>query len=128
VSIRLLLVDDNPSFLAAARTLLERQGLTIAGSASTSAQALREAERQRPDVVLVDISLGDESGLELARSLAANDRGGEVAVILVSIRTEDDVVDLIGGSPAVGFLTKSELSADAILHMVDGHSRRGTRT
>jgi hypothetical protein len=44
-------------------------------------------------------------------------------VVLISTRVKDDVVDLIAGSPAVGFVTKSELSASAILGMVDGHSR-----
>ena len=52
--IRCLIVDDNPSFLVAARVLLERQGLTIAGVASTGAEALRQAETLRPNVVLVD--------------------------------------------------------------------------
>src|SRR4029079_4666577 len=69
--VRCLIVDDNLGFLEAARKLLEREGLSIAGVASTSAEALREAELLRPDVVLVDVSLGEESGLELARRLVA---------------------------------------------------------
>jgi two-component system nitrate/nitrite response regulator NarL len=112
VPIRLLIVDDNASFLVAARTLLERQGPTIAGVASTGAEALAEAKRLRPDVVLVDISLGDQSGLDLALSLVGNDPAEAAAVILISARASDDVVDLIAGCPAVGFLAKSELSAD----------------
>jgi DNA-binding NarL/FixJ family response regulator len=122
VPIRLLIVDDNASFLVAARTLLERQGPTIAGVASTGAEELAEAKRLRPDVVLVDISLGDQSGLDLARSLVGNDPAEAAAVILISTRASGDVVDLIAGCPAVGFLAKSELSADAIYRMVDGHS------
>jgi DNA-binding NarL/FixJ family response regulator len=117
--IRCLIVDDNPSFLVAARVLLERQGLTIAGVASTGAEALRQAETLRPNVVLVDISLGKESGLDLARRLIADDPDG-AAVILISTRVEEDVADLIAGSPAAGFLTKSELSAAAILRILDG--------
>jgi DNA-binding NarL/FixJ family response regulator len=120
--IRCLIVDDNPSFLVAARVLLERQGLTIAGVASTGAEALRQAETLRPNVVLVDISLGKESGLDLARRLIADDPDG-AAVILISTRVEEDVADLIAGSPAAGFLTKSELSAPAILRIVDGSVR-----
>jgi DNA-binding NarL/FixJ family response regulator len=117
--IRCLIVDDNPSFLVAARVLLDRQGLTIAGVASTGAEALRQAETLRPNVVLVDISLGKESGLDLARRLIADDPDGG-AVILISTRVEEDVADLIAGSPAAGFLTKSELSASAILRILDG--------
>jgi CheY-like chemotaxis protein len=58
MAVRCLIVDDNRAFLEAARTLLEREGLTIAGVASASADALRQAETLRPDVVLVDVSLG----------------------------------------------------------------------
>ena len=118
--IRCLIVDDNPSFLVAARVLLERQGLTIAGVASTGAEALRQAETLRPNVVLVDISLGKESGLDLARRLIRDDPNDGAAVILISTRVEEDVADLIADSPAVGFLTKSELSASAILRILDG--------
>ena len=121
--IRCLIVDDSPSFLVAARVLLERQGLTIAGVASTGAEALRQAETLQPNVVLVDISLGKESGLDLARRLIRDDPNDGAAVILISTRVEEDVADLIADSPAVGFLTKSELSAPAILRIVDGSVR-----
>jgi CheY-like chemotaxis protein len=49
--------------------LLEGEGLTLVAVASSGAEALRNAARYRPDVVLIDISLGGESGLELARRL-----------------------------------------------------------
>src|SRR5258705_13147975 len=65
--LRCLLVDDNEAFLEAAGGLLEREGLTVAGVASSTAEALQQARRLRPDVVLVDIGLGDESGFDLAR-------------------------------------------------------------
>lgn len=51
---RCLIVDDNRDFLEAARTLLEREGLTIAGVASTSADALREAETLGPRDILLE--------------------------------------------------------------------------
>jgi two-component system, NarL family, nitrate/nitrite response regulator NarL len=118
---RCLIVDDNQSFLEAARALLERQGLTVAGVASTIAEALRLAEAVRPDVALVDIWLGDESGFELARRLVENDQG-DATVVLTSTHAEEDVADLISDSPAAGFLPKSELSADAIRRIADIHS------
>jgi DNA-binding NarL/FixJ family response regulator len=121
---RCLIVDDNRRFLRAARTLLEREGLPVAGVARTSAEALRQAETLRPDVVLVDVSLGDESGFELVRRLVADH--GHRAVILISTRSEAELVDAIGGSPAVGFLAKSDLSADAIRGLLDqANARRG---
>jgi DNA-binding NarL/FixJ family response regulator len=118
MAVRCLIVDDNRYFLAAARNLLEREGLTIAGVASTSAEALRETEMLQPDVVLVDVSLGDESGFELARRLAG-DRTAGSAVIMISTRSEADLTELIALSPAAGFLSKSDLSADAIRGFLD---------
>ena len=126
MAVRCLIVDDNRRFLEAARTLLEREGLTIAGLASTSAEALRAAETLRPDVVLVDVSLGEESGFELARRLVAGGARG-ATVILISTRSEADLADLVALSPAAGFLSKSELSAGAIRGFLDGASARRGR-
>jgi DNA-binding NarL/FixJ family response regulator len=113
VPLRCLIVDDNASFLQAAGTLLERQGLTVAGVATNVADALRLARDLRPDVVLVDILLGDESGFDLACGLVAHDGTGPT-VILVSTHAEADFEDLIRETPAAGFVPKSELSAEAI--------------
>ena len=123
-----LIVDDNRPFLEAARTLLEREGLTVAGVATTSIEALRQAETLRPDVVLVDIALGEENGFDLARQLVQDGVGAESTVVLISTRAEEDVADQLTESPAAGFLSKTALSAAAILQIVDGgaSARRGT--
>jgi DNA-binding NarL/FixJ family response regulator len=121
VAIPCLIVDDNESFLQAARVLLEREGMSVAGVALTRADALRQVESLRPEVILVDIFLGDESGLELARRLV-EEAPGSATVILISTHAEADVANLITGSPAAGFLTKAELSAEAILGMLDGRA------
>jgi DNA-binding NarL/FixJ family response regulator len=110
--VRCLLVDDNDAFLETARLLLEREGFTVVGVASSIAGALRQARALRPDFVLVDIGLGDESGFTLARLLAGE--GQDVGVILVSAGAEADYAELIAESPAAGFLAKSELSARGI--------------
>lgn len=115
-----MIVDDNRDFLDAARTLLEREGLTIVGVASTSADALRKAEDLRPDVVLVDVSLGDESGIELGRRLVADPAHG-ATVILISTRSEAEFAELITPCAAAGYLSKSDLSADAIRSYLDGN-------
>lgn len=122
MDLRVFIVDDNPSFLAAARVLLEREGLSVVGDASTAADAIRQDEELRPDVALVDITLGPESGFELARGLRERDCDGRLKVILVSTYAEADFADLIAESPANGFLTKSELSAEAIRRILDGRS------
>ncbi len=114
VPLRCLIVDDNPSFLEAARVLLQREGLTIAGVASTAAETLQQAESLRPDVILMDISLGDESGLDVTRRLYESKLANGATVILISTHSPSDFADLIGESQAAGFLPKAELSADAI--------------
>ena len=114
VSLRCLLVDDSDAFLKAASDLLQREGVTVLGVAVSSAEALRQARALRPDVILVDIGLGDESGFDLARLLAQDGQAGRAEVILISARAEADYAELIAESPAAGFLVKSELSAQAI--------------
>jgi DNA-binding NarL/FixJ family response regulator len=121
--IRALIVDDNQSFLEAARLLLEREGLTVAGVALNGAEAVHEAERLRPNLVLVDISLGEESGIDLAQRLIEDGVVEGATVVLISTRSADEVVDLIAESPAAGFLPKAELSASAIREIVDGNLR-----
>jgi len=119
VAFGVLIVDDNRLFLETARDLLEREGLRVVGVAATAAQALQRTAELRPDIVLVDIRLGDESGFDVAWRLAKHDRGG-AAVILISTHSEADFADLIAESPAAGFLSKGDLSADAIRRIVDG--------
>src|SRR5882724_12498831 len=114
-----LIVDDNWLFVEAARDRLEREGLRVVGVAVTSAEALRRAEELRPEVVLVDVMLGGESGFELARRLAAHHRDVRSAVILISTYSAADFARPIAESPATGFLPKQELSADAIRRIVD---------
>jgi DNA-binding NarL/FixJ family response regulator len=112
VRLRCLLVDDNDAFLKAASVLLEREGVTIAGVASTISDALQQIDALQPDVILIDIALGDESGFDLARCVARN--GSSATVIMISTRGGADYADLIADSPAVGFLAKSQLSARGI--------------
>jgi DNA-binding NarL/FixJ family response regulator len=108
--VRCLIVDDNPQFLKGAADLLGREGVDVVGVASNSAEAVRLAAELRPDVTLVDIDLGEEDGFEVARRLS--DDG--MSVILVSTHSEEDLAPLIAASPALGFVSKARLSAQAI--------------
>lgn len=112
--IQVVIVDDNPEFLDSASRLLEHQGARVVGMASTNADALRSVQELRPDVTLVDVNLGEESGFDLAEALQDSDDGVPVPVILISTHAEPDLADMIETSPAIGFLAKSALSAGAI--------------
>jgi CheY-like chemotaxis protein len=125
--VRCLIVDDSPRFLEAARGLLERQGVTVVGVASNSADALQRAGELRPDVTLLDIDLGGESGLELARRLHGEAGQAPAPVILISTHAEQDYAELIAASPAIGFLAKTALSGDAIRDLLAGHRDGGRR-
>src|SRR6476659_7043370 len=109
--IRCLLVDDNGPFLAAARATLERDGAVVVGTAASAAEAIPLAAALRPDVILVDIDLGDDNGFDLARDLAAE---GSAPVVLISAYPESEFADLVAASPAVGFVAKAELSTGAV--------------
>ena len=120
--LRCLLVDDSAAFLEAASVLLEREGLTVVGVASSIAEALRQARALRPDVILVDIGLGDESGFDLAQLLAQDGLADDADVILISARAEMDYTELLAESPAAGFLPKSELSGQRISRILGSTS------
>jgi DNA-binding NarL/FixJ family response regulator len=82
--------------------------------ASTNADALRSVQELRPDVTLVDVNIGEESGFDLAEALHEIDGAATAPVILISTHAEPDLTDMIETSPAIGFLAKSGLSASAI--------------
>jgi DNA-binding NarL/FixJ family response regulator len=122
---RCLIVDDSPAFLRVARDLLEQEGMSIVGVAATGEEAISRARDLRPDLALVDIDLESENGFDVVRALA--DEGGPFAgnLILISTHAEDELAELIESSPAVGFVAKSDLGADAIEAVLA--RRRGQR-
>ena len=118
--VRALIVDDNASFLRASSSLLERQGLSVVGTATSGAEASEQAQRLSPDVILVDIDLGQESGFTLATRLTEQPPpGSPLHVILISTHAQDEFADLIAASPALGFIPKSRLSMSAIRELLD---------
>jgi CheY-like chemotaxis protein len=127
MSLRCLLVDDSARFLAAASKLRAGEGLTVAGVATTPAEAVLRVRELAPDVTIVDVDLDGESGFDLVWQLAA---GSErpTRTILTSTHSESDFAELVAVTPVLGFATKSELSADVVRDFVDdrthGHGCR----
>ena len=109
-----MIVDDNPAVLRAASELLEGEGIAVVGVAATGDEALSQMEELEPDVMLVDIVLGPESGLDVVRRLVQRVDSAGSRTILISTHDEVDFANLIADSPAIGFLPKSDLSAKAI--------------
>jgi DNA-binding NarL/FixJ family response regulator len=108
-----LIVDDSPPFFEAARQLLADDGVTVVGFAGPSDQAVDETLALRPDVVLVDIDLGAESGFDVAQRLAGLPHGGP-RVVLISAESGSELAELVDASGALGFVSKTDLSGDAI--------------
>src|SRR5215471_669242 len=115
---RVLVVDDHPSFRRFATRLLEAAGFSVVGEAEDGASALAAARRLQPELVLLDVLLPDMSGFAVAEALAAD--SFRPRVVLVSSRSASELGPALEGSPAAGFLTKSELTAEAIAPFVDG--------
>jgi CheY-like chemotaxis protein len=119
---RCVIVDDNQEFLHTAAGLLERGGITVVGVASNVDEALQSAARLRPDVILVDVDLGQEDGFELAERLHRDGGPNGPAVVLTSTHARQDFTELITNSPAAGFVQKAGLSVSAIRSVLRGDS------
>ena len=116
--LRCVIVDDSPVFLAAAKSLLERQGALVVGVAQTPDDAIRQVTELRPDVMLLDVHLGTESGFELANRLFHEAGVEPRQMVLISTDSGDDHADLISATPVAGFLTKTALSVTRIRQLM----------
>ena len=112
-----LVVDDHDGFRAAARALLESEGFQVVGEAAAGAAAIAEATRLAPHVILLDVGLPDIDGFEVARQLAAGS-APTPTVVLVSARGRASYARRLARTPALRFLSKSELTGPALTSML----------
>ena len=112
----ILIVDDHPSFLAAARFVLETEGFDVVGVATDGESAVREAVRTSPAIVLLDVSLPDMNGFEVASRLRA--AGVSSTIVFTSSRDGSEFGSLVAESGGSGFVAKAELSGDALRALV----------
>jgi DNA-binding NarL/FixJ family response regulator len=108
----MLIVDDHAGFRRQARTLFARGGYNVVGEAEDMTSGVRVAAELRPDVVLLDVQLPDGDGFEAARRILAAE--APPAVVLISSRDVADYGGRIRESGARGFISKADLSVEAL--------------
>lgn len=117
---RIVIVDDDPSFLKTVRLLLEAEGFVVVGEALNGIDGVAAVAELEPDIVLVDVNLPDIDGFEVVARLANG--GRSPPVVLTSIRSAADFGDLIETSGADAFISKAEISGEALTEVLDGGS------
>jgi DNA-binding NarL/FixJ family response regulator len=111
-----LIVDDHEAFRESAAALLEAEGFAVVGEAADGGSAIAQAERLRPEVVLLDIQLPDLDGFAVAERLASG--SDPPIVVLISSREAAAYGPRLGAAVAQGFLPKRELSGAALAALV----------
>lgn len=117
-SLRCVIVDDNADYLAVATALLQQGGIEVIGTAQSVSDGMQTVESLQPDVALVDVHLGEESGFDLVDQLHTRADTAGVTAILTSTLTELPVADLATTGTPPRFLPKLDLSGDAIRALI----------
>lgn len=122
----IFLVDDNPFMRRAMKKLIEFEpGFKVCGEAGSAEEALETLTQLKPDIALVDISLGgDEQGIELIRTIRS--KGHEFPILTVSLHEEGLYADRVLAAGAQGYLMKQDATEHiihAIQHVTDENNR-----
>jgi DNA-binding NarL/FixJ family response regulator len=119
--IRIVLTDDHPVVRSGIRNLLEKvPDIVVIGEASDGAEALRLAAELAPDVLLLDMEMPGQSGVEVARQLRTD--GSPVRVLALSAYDDEQYIVGLLASGAAGYLTKEE-ALETIVEAVRGVAR-----
>src|ERR671932_277559 len=119
-AMRVLIADDHPLFRDGLRSLLEARGMAVVGEARNGREAVEQAKRLRPDVVLMDLNMPELGGLDATRLISAEQADIKVVVLTAS---EDDA-DLFEAikSGAQGYLFKN-LDSNDFFRLLEGVAR-----
>jgi two-component system nitrate/nitrite response regulator NarL len=106
--IRVLLVDDHSVVRQGIRLIIEEHaGLQVVGEARNRSETIAIAEREHPDVVLLDIDLGDESGLDFIPEILTASSGKAKVLVLTGVRDRDSIRSAVRRG-AVGAVLKEQ--------------------
>ena len=114
---RIVIIDDDPAFLAPVRLLREAEGFVVVGEALNGLDGVAAATDLAPDIVLVDVNLPDIDGFEVVERLAREE--SSPPVVLTSIRSAHDFGNLVERSPARGFITKADITGAALIGFLE---------
>ena len=104
-----LIVDDHPLFREGLKSLLEsHSGFEVVGEAGTGREALLKAEELRPDLVVMDLSLPDQSGIDVTRSMRC--RFSETRIMMLSMHSKIDYITEAFQAGATGYVVKESAS------------------
>ena len=106
-----LLADDNPEILQHATHLLEPE-FEVVGAFLDGESVLRSFEQTKPDVVILDISMGKLSGLEVARRLLQ--MGHQATIVFLTVHEEAEFVCAAFGAGGAAYVVKSRLNSDLV--------------
>lgn len=108
-----LLADDNPAILDYVRKLLEQDNdFHVVAAARDGASALYEYGRNKPDVLILDISMEPVGGIELARQL--RDGGCHAKIIFLTVHEDPDYLNAAMGAGGSAYIVKPRLNTDLI--------------
>jgi len=119
--IRVLLVDDHPLFRAGVRQRLceHDPDLEVVGEAGSSQQAQEMVALLSPDVVLMDIAMGDENGIEATRAIKR--KAPAVAVIILSLYDDVQYIEAAVEAGAAGYFLKTVQGPDLAAAVRSAH-------
>jgi len=95
---RILIIDDNHALVLAAKLVLEKNGFDVV-IAYDGVEGLEKAQKEKPDLIILDINMPVMDGYEVCRKLRAEPQTSAIPVIILSSRGE---VDYNKNAPAIG--------------------------
>lgn len=110
--VRVLLADDSPSMLQAARRILEPE-FQVVGTVDDGRAVLEATKSLNPDVLILDISMGVMNGLEAARLVKRI--GSTAKIVFLTVHKDQDFVDEAFSAGAVGYVIKPRLGTDLVV-------------